>query len=87
MCEPAKAKCGVLCAGAKSVIMCLGGVVVLAHVIVHVVVCLDTVRFARTPTVPRLRALLWTMRNNSTSMASEWLIVGLTVETGMERTD
>lgn len=61
--ELAKSNCGVLCAGAEGVIMCLGGVVMLAHVMVHVVVCFTTVRFARVPTVAHLRALLWTMGN------------------------
>lgn len=62
------------------------GVEVLAHVMVHVVVCLDTVRIARTPTDARLRALV-NCGKQFVRVWPEWLIVGLTVETETERTD
>lgn len=48
-------KCGVLCAGVKSVVVCPGGVLT---------VRVDGLRFARSATVARLRMLLRSMGNS-----------------------
>lgn len=67
----------------KSIVVCPGGIVV----VVHVVVCLDIVFFARSPSVTRLRARLRTVvdipfmeKNNLYRMASDWLMLPKTDE-------
>lgn len=75
----------------KSIVVCPGGIVV----VVHVVVCLDIVCFARSPSVTRLRAGVRTvvdipfMGNSNLlyRMASDWLMLPKTDKYETEWTD
>lgn len=75
MCE--LAKCAVSCAGVKSLVLCPGGVLVVARVVVHVVVCLVS-NVSRAFLVVHLRALLRTKGNiqKMYDLYHSWLVVG-----------